>query len=66
MSKELIEQLAKEPTEAEYLAHAVEEELLLFADESDYLAIANGVWELFVKRAKAYQAAAPTPDNRSE
>jgi hypothetical protein len=49
-----------EPTEAEYLEHAVREELLLFASESDYLAIANGVWELFIKRYKAMLQVAPT------
>lgn len=49
-----------EPTEAEYLEHAVQEELLLFASESDYLAIANGVWELFIKRYKSMLQAAPT------
>lgn len=39
-----------EPTDEEYLRHAELEELLLFADKADYLAIANGVWELFITR----------------
>lgn len=48
-----------EPTEEEYLAHAEEEELFLFAAESDYLAIANAVWELFVNKHKAVVESEP-------
>jgi len=39
------------PTEKELLEFAEQEELLLLASESDYLAIADGLWELFNKQA---------------
>ena len=40
-----------EPTEKELLEFAEQEELFLFASESDYLAIANGLWELFIRKS---------------
>jgi hypothetical protein len=35
------------PSEKELLEFAEQEELLLFASKSDYLAIADGLWEFF-------------------
>ena len=48
-----------EPTDDEYVQHASSEELFLFADREDYLAIAHGVWELYATKHKAMLASCP-------